>query len=133
MLYNDPAHCFRNRKDQDQGQENGSDPFQHDPVELFNLEGTVKFHFILNNLGSDKMPHADTGENSHNRHEHTVADEVKEIQQSQSQKLDKAQRSEAQRDDGSQYQDIDGDQYRGFFCPIRSYPAEWKPQSPSGR
>ena len=90
ILYGDPAHGFGNREDQDQNQEDRSYPFQHDPIEFFDLKGTIDLHFIFNDLRTDKMSDADAGQNGHDRHEHTVADEIEEIQQPQTDDLDEA-------------------------------------------
>src|SRR5699024_3853746 len=80
FLNADQAQCFRNSKDKDHDQTDGRYPFYHDTVEFLDLEFSVDLHFVFDGFGSHKKSDADTGEDSHNRHQHTVADKIEEIQ-----------------------------------------------------
>ena len=116
-----PAHRLGNCENQNQHQADRGNPFEHNTVKFLYLERTVYFYFILHSLRTNKMSDADTGENRYNGHQNTVAEEIKEIQKSQSDNLDETQRSEAQGNDGSQNQDVKGYYKGGFFSASQTY------------
>lgn len=83
-LYCDDSKTFQYGEDQNRDNAQRCDIFDHDQEQWFPVEFSGTFYFIYNDVRLDHISGKDTGQECRNRHQDAVAQEIKEIQNTES-------------------------------------------------
>lgn len=86
-LYGNDSKSFKYGEDQNGDDTERSQILHHNKEERFSFEFSGTFHLVDNNSWFRDICNKDTSQESRDRHEHTVAQEVKEIQDRESNDL----------------------------------------------
>ena len=78
-LYN--ARAFQYRENEDGNNTDGRYIFNNNCEKGFSFEFSALLDFFYKGLGFDDIAHKNTGQQRHNGHYYTVADEIEEVQE----------------------------------------------------